>query len=116
MRARVYAVLPAAIIHFKNSITGHDALPATLRKIISGIEKHKTLDIEYKGITFEEMRTWASIPLKDKRIKPVGEKKIVKTFRLTPKAVSKLERIASEQSKEVTQVLEELINAEIPTA
>jgi hypothetical protein len=107
---RVYAVLPAVMIHFKNSITGHDAMPATLRKIIYGIEKHKNLDLEYKGIPFEEMRIWASMPLKDKRVKPVGEKKIVKTFRLTPKAVHKLERIASEQSKEVTQVLEELIN------
>ncbi len=106
---RVYAVLPAVIIHFKNSIKEQEVLPAAIKKIISAIEKNKHLDVLYKGISFKEMKTWASIPLKDKRVKPVGEKKIVKTFRLTPLAIQKLETIALEQSKDVTQVLEELI-------
>jgi hypothetical protein len=81
-----------------------------LQHIIHAIEKGKDLDITYKGIHFREMKLSAQMELNDKRVKPLGEKKIVKTFRLSPRAIAKLEKIALEESKNMTHVLEEVIS------
>ncbi|HMO18386.1 MAG TPA: hypothetical protein PKA63_08595 [Oligoflexia bacterium] len=106
---RVYNVIPAFIIHFRKSLEDLDALPAELLKITHAIEKGRELDVIYKGIHFREMKFSAEIKLNDKRVKVLGEKKVVKTFRLSPKVIAKLEEVALRESKNVTEVLEEMV-------
>jgi hypothetical protein len=109
---RVYTALPALLIHFKNSIGDISTVPKKLQEITHAIEKGQDLDLSFGGIHYREMKFMAELPLSDKRVKPLGEKKIVKTFRLSPKVVAKLEQIALKESKKMTEVIEELIERE----
>ena len=106
---RVYTVIPAFFLHYRNSIKDVEEIPDELKEIIQAIEKGKDIELSFRGIHFREMKSLAEMKLNDKRVKPVGEKKITKTFRLSPKAVAKLEEIALKESKNITSVLEEMI-------
>lgn len=64
------------------------------------------LDLSIEGITLQEMNQWARAELADKRIRPFGRKKIVKTFRLSPPVIRRLEQLAAQRGCSVTDALE----------
>jgi hypothetical protein len=58
---------------------------------------------------YEKVRIWADFPLRDKRVKSVANKKVLKTFRLDPAAVKRLREIVVEKRCTETEVVEKLI-------
>ncbi|RMG40531.1 MAG: hypothetical protein D6719_10645 [Candidatus Dadabacteria bacterium] len=108
---RVVEVLPAAIINFPGAFNDLDKLPETLSQIVFAIKKGRKLELSYLGIPFEKMAVWASVPLPDGRVKPVGEKKRLKSFRLHPEIISELSRKARAADMTQTEYLEKIIAA-----
>jgi hypothetical protein len=106
---RIFAVLPAALIHFKRAIVNTEELPVQVKQAVKAILAGEEIELSMRGICYKEMSSWARQSILDKRVKPVGQKKIVKTFRLSPETLKKLDKIAKEQSSSLTATLEKII-------
>ena len=106
---RILEVLPAAVLrlgrHFDLDPARHKQLTAVLDQLRRRVEKGDP----FCGIPYEKFKVWADFPLRDKRVKPVAKKKVVKTFRLEPLAVDGLKKAAAERGCTETEVLESLI-------
>jgi hypothetical protein len=63
----------------------------------------------FYGMPYEKVRVWTDFPLRDKRVKPLTKRKVVKTFRLDPIAVESLRKIAEQKGCTETEVLETLL-------
>ena len=103
---RILEVLPAAILrlprHFDLDPVRHEQLFATVERL----KKQKQKGPLLWGIPFEKLKTWAYLPLKDRRMKDFGKKKVTKTFRLKPEVVRRLKQLAKRQNCTETEALE----------
>ena len=103
---RILEVLPAAILrlprHFDLDPVKHDELFATVERL----KKQEPKGALLWGIPYEKLKTWAYLPLKDRRMKDVGKKKVTKTFRLKPEVVKRLKQLAKSLNCTETEALE----------
>ncbi|MCB0321950.1 MAG: hypothetical protein KDD69_00205 [Bdellovibrionales bacterium] len=106
---RVMEVFPAALIHFPRTFQHQERLPEALGEIVERIRKNLPTGRDYKGISYKKMRHWATKELRDRRTKPVGEKKVMRSYRLSPAAYEKLRAHSEKQGVTETALLEELI-------
>jgi len=106
---RVTEAFPAALIHFPKSFRHLDQLPHELKLIVSLIKNGVTSGPEYQGVPFEIMASRASQILPDRRVKPIGVRKILKCYRLRPTIVSLIQAQAKERGITETAYLENLI-------
>lgn len=87
---RIIEVLPAAVLHFPKNFVGMKKAPKelleTIADIQNGIENGKNLF----GLEYAKMKFWANTPMKDKRTRPINERRISKIYRLHPKTLKKL--------------------------
>ena len=106
---RILEVLPAAILrlgrHFDLDADKHADLAHTVAQL-RGREEHGD---SFQGIPYAKLKVWAETRLPDRRVKPTAEKKVPKTFRLHPKTIERLERIAQDNAMTETAALEKLI-------
>ena len=106
---RVLEVLPAAILHFPKTFLHLDQLPKELSDTIESIKKGKKDGQDFQGIAYSKMLHWAKKQLEDGRVKPIGKKKITKTYRFSPKVAESLKALSKKQGKSETSILEDLI-------
>lgn len=103
---RILEVLPAAVVrlprHFDLDQNRHGELFATVEKLR---KQEKNGDLLW-GIPYEKLKVWAHLPLKDRRMKDIREKKVTKTFRLKPAVVRKLRQLAKKLDCTETEALE----------
>lgn len=103
---RILEVLPAAVLrlprHFDLDPVRHAELAGTVRTIRACEDTGQ----DFMGIPFGKLKVWAELPLPDKRIKAMGEKKITKTFRLAPEVVERIRELARESECTETEALE----------
>jgi hypothetical protein len=106
---RILEVLPAAVLrlgkHFDLDPTKH----RELARVVDQLRKRDEKGEAFCDMPYEKIKVWAEVPLPDKRVKPVTEKKVVKTFRLDPKAVGRLKKITEAKGCTETEVLERLL-------
>lgn len=106
---RILEVLPAAVLrlgkHFDLDPIKHDKLA----RVVGQLQKRQSDGDDFCGMPFEKLKVWAEFPLRDKRVKTAGEKKIMKSFRLDRTAVEKLAEIAQSEGSTETEVLEKLL-------
>lgn len=106
---RILEVLPAAVVllgkHFDLDPTKHKSLAQVVEKL----RKREEQGEAFYGIPYAKIKVWVEHPLRDRRVKPVSERKVVKTFRLKPAAVARLQEIAAEKKVSETKILENLI-------
>jgi hypothetical protein len=106
---RILEVLPAAVLRLEKHF---DLNPTRHKELFHTVTQLRRREIEGKGfcnIAYEKIRIWADLPLKDRRIKPVAEKKLVRTFRFTPAVVDQLKAKAQIQECSETELLEKLV-------
>lgn len=106
---RILEILPAAIIRFPRSFLGIDKIPNELKSIIDQIRLRRDISGTYNGIELEKMAFWADFDLPDRRTKPLRDRKIPRTFRLSSEAAGKLKNFADRQQVTETAILENLI-------
>lgn len=106
---RILEVLPAAVLrlgkHFDLDPIEHKDLYLVVEQLARREEKGDA----FFGMPYEKVRVWAELPLRDGRVKPVTQKKVVKTFRLDPIALEKLKIAAKKRKSSETKVLEDLL-------
>ena len=106
---RILEVLPAALIAFPRSFIGRQHLPPDLARIVAAIRRGWAPETSFGGIQVVKMLEAARRPLRDRRAKAVGQKKVPKTFRLDPEICARLTRLAAARHVSATALLEELI-------
>jgi len=106
LEPRILEVLPAAILrlpkHFDLDRNRHVELHAAVELLRRGETEGPPL----WNIEFRKLVPWVSLPLRDRRLKPPAEKRIMKAFRLTPTAISRLQTFAEKLGCDATQALE----------
>jgi hypothetical protein len=106
---RILEVLPAAVLrlgkHFDLDPVKHEKLAL----VIAQLRKRQPDGDDFFGMPYEKVKVWADLPLRDRRVKAVGEKKIMKTFRLDRLAVERLANRARKEKSTETEVLEKLL-------
>ncbi len=106
---RVLAVLPAALIHFPKAFSDRNRLPKELSLVIDAIIRDADRGPNLFHVPFTELKRWANSTLKDKRTKPVKERKSRKTYRFSPEVVAKVEKISAQRNLTETAFLENLV-------
>lgn len=109
---RILEMLPAAVLrlpkHFDLDRAKHTELAVT-------IDRLKRMDADGPalwGIAYNKLKVWTDFDLRDGRTKTFGEKKVTKTFRLSPAAISKLKERAKKLRCTETEALEKAINGD----
>src|SRR3990167_6121047 len=92
LEPRIWEVLPAACIHFPKTFLHLEILPKPIRSVIETIIKQQPLSGSVFGISYQKMKQWAEISMRDKRVKPIGVRKVTKTFRLSPDCIKILKK------------------------
>lgn len=109
---RVLEVLPAAMIHFPKVFLGNKDIPQELNEILLNIRKGAAPPmLMWKGIETKKMLKWANMTLKDKRTRPISQKKVNRTFSLSPQTSAKLKKLSTQNQTTETGILEKLIES-----
>jgi hypothetical protein len=106
---RVLEVLPAAILRFPGIFLDIDKVPKDLREILDSIISGETIRGEWRGIDMTRIGFWLNSPLGDGRSVPFKERRVVKSFRLSPTTVRKIEHLAALQHITHSDVIDRLI-------
>jgi hypothetical protein len=61
-------------------------------------------------ISLDKVRPWLNLQLKDRRVKAVGDKKVMKTFRLAPQTVTKIRELKKASGKSEAEIIEKLVS------
>lgn len=109
LEPRILEVLPAAVIRLPKEIKLDDKVPDELHKAVKALEDKKGKGPDFFGIKYEKYRTWLELNLKDKRTKPASEKKIMRSFRLSPEAIKKLKLRQEETGLSGSDLIESLL-------
>ncbi len=94
---RVFEVLPAAMYAYPKSFLHQETLPEELQIIIKALHAGEERTTSYGGITYKEMKRWMHFQLPDKRTKPLGKKRILRTFSLPPHTCETISEIAKSE-------------------
>ncbi len=107
---RILEVLPAAILHYRKNFLGLEQTPEVLELVLKAIRNNAADGPVFESVPFAKMKHWANIRLKDKRTKPVNEKKVPKYLMLHVKHLNKLAKlVASGKFKDQTSAIEAAI-------
>lgn len=107
---RILEVLPAIVLrlekHFDFDPKKHSELANTLEDIRQGKERGR----DFLGVPYEKARHWVGFEIRDRRVKPFGEKKILRTYRFKPSTLEKLKKLSAQRGQDETAMIEELIS------
>lgn len=106
---RILEVLPAAVLRLGKHFDFDPVKHPELARVLEQLRNQKETGPEFYALPYAKIKVWANFPLRDGRMKLLGEKKITKTFRLKPEAVFRLKSIALETGCTETDVLEKRI-------
>ncbi len=106
---RILEVLPAAVLRLGKHFDLDPAFHKELAEVIDQLRRHEEKGKAFYGIPYEKLRVWAEFPLRDKRVKPLTKRKVVKTFRLDPVAIENLRRVAEQKGCTETEIIEKLL-------
>ncbi len=107
---RILEVLPAAVLRLGKHFDLNPQMHPSLARSVDQLRKREQNGDAFYGMPYEKLKVWADIPLQDKRVKPVAKKKVLKTFRLDPKAVERLSMAAVAKNCTETELLETLLS------
>lgn len=103
---RILEVLPAAVMRLEKHFDYDPRIHLELKRVIEQLRENG--EGEFFGIPAEKMRPWLNIRLKDKRTKRLDEKKVIKTFRLSPATIERIKDLKTKMKISETDLLEKL--------
>lgn len=106
---RILEVLPAAVLRLRKHFDFDPMIHQELGRIVEQLRRREDKGDAFLGVPYDKVKVWADFPLRDKRVKAVGAKKIVKTFRLNQTAVARLKKKAEAERCTETEILEKMI-------
>lgn len=111
LEPRILEVLPATIARLPHEIVLNKELKA-LTQAVNAINTQAKAGPDFMGIPFEKYKVWANLQIKDKRTKPINQKKIMRSFRLTPGSIQQLEKQMEASGKSGAEIIENLLAKE----
>jgi hypothetical protein len=106
---RILEVLPAAVLRLGKHFDLDPIRDKELAQIVEQLRKREKTGKAFCEIPYDKIKIWADFPLRDKRVKSITEKKVVKNFRLLPSTAQKLRKLAEQQGCTETDIFERLI-------
>ena len=106
---RVLELLPAVLLHFPRTVINLEKLPQELSEVIKALKAQAAIGPSYHEIPFEKFRKWAEFRPKDKRVVPLSDKKIMRSFRLKRQIAAKLSALAKAQDISEGDLIEQLL-------
>jgi hypothetical protein len=106
---RILEVLPAAVLRLSKHFDLDPLRHHELARVVDQLRRREAKGDPFCGIPYEKVKLWVEFPLRDKRVKPLTQKKVIKTFRLNPAALKCLKHTAEERKCSETEVLEKLL-------
>jgi hypothetical protein len=103
---RILEVLPAAVMRLGRHFNYDPEVHVDLRKIIEQLKQ--SVEGDFLGVPAEKIRPWLNIRLKDRRVKNLDQKKVIKTFRLSPDTISTIKSLKSAMKISEAELLERL--------
>jgi hypothetical protein len=110
---RILEVLPAAVMRLEKHFDYNPEEHIDLRRVIEQLKQN--IDGEFLGIPTEKIRPWLNIRLKDRRTKGLAEKKVIKTFRLSPGTIKRIKDLKTKMKISETELLEKLFDGTLVT-
>jgi hypothetical protein len=97
---RILEVLPAAALRLPKAIKLNplNKDERNLKLVVEDLLLNKIDGKDFLGMPYKKIKVWLDLPLNDRRTKQHSEKKVMKTFRLDPKTIQKIEKIRTEKN------------------
>jgi len=111
---RVFEILPSALLHYPASFMGWEDLPPDLLDVLSALKWKRANSPDFRGIPFHKISFWADYPLPDRRLKPISQRKIMRSFRLAPDVIQRISHEAAKQGLSEAEYLERLVRGGLP--
>jgi hypothetical protein len=109
---RVLEVLPAAILRFPSIFIDIGKAPKDLCQVLQLLTSGKPISGEWRGIDIRRIAFWLNLPLSDGRSVPFKDRRVVKSFRLSPNTIKKIEELALLQGITHSEVIDRLLQPE----
>lgn len=106
---RVLEVLPAALLHFPRCFNEREKLPPDIQAVIAALTSGATDHPPCRGIPFHKIKFWANKQLPDRRVKPLSQRKIMRSFRLSPDVIAQIKTSAAAREISEADYLELLV-------
>ncbi len=106
---RILEVLPAAVLRLGRHFDLDPERHGDLARVVARLRRGEEQGDAFYGMPYDKMKQWVELPLRDRRVKPLTKKKVVKTFRLDPAAVKCLKNLANDKQCTETEALERLL-------
>jgi hypothetical protein len=81
-RATILEVLPVAALRLAKHFDLDPIKHRELAQVVNQLRKREKTGADFFGMPYEKIKVWVDLPLSDKRMKTMIEKKVMKTFRL----------------------------------
>ncbi len=109
---RILEVLPAAVLRLTNHFDFDELKHRELATVLEELRKNKVDGPPFFEMPYRKLRTWLELPLADRRIKPLDQKRITKTYRLRPVVIAEIKRLAKEWNCTETEAIEKRLLAD----
>lgn len=111
---RILEVLPAAAARLPRAFI-YDSSKNTelLQKVILDLKENNAQGTDFLTIPYGKIKVWMNLSLNDGRTKTTESKKIMRTFRLTPETVRKMELLKKKTGITESAIIENLIRKEL---
>jgi len=111
---RILEVLPAAVARLPRAFifdTTKDT--KTLQQVVCDLNENKVNGTGFLKMPYEKIKVWMNLPLNDGRTKITENKKIMRTFRLKPETIHKMELLKNKNGTSEAALIESLVEKAI---
>lgn len=106
---RILEVLPAAIVRMPQHFDLDAEKHVRLFQVVTSLKKQEPQGEPLWGIPYDKIKQWMDLPISDRRVKDLNEKRIAKNFRLKPKTIAALRKQSKKLGCSETEVLERAV-------
>ncbi len=106
---RILEVLPAAILRLKRRFIIETDVLELIHGAVAALQEAGTTGIDFFNIPFKKYSQWMNLPLTDRRTKTISQKKVMKSFRLSPAAIKSLQKLSAQLDLSSTETLEKIL-------
>jgi hypothetical protein len=107
---RILEVLPAAAARLPRAFIFDATKDAkTLQQVVFDLKENKEKGADFLKMPYEKLKVWMNLPLNDGRTKITENKKIMRTFRLKPETIHKMELLKKKNGTSVAAIIESLV-------
>lgn len=107
---RILEVLPSAVARLpKSFIYSKSPFEDELKEVVHALKMNSNEEPSFLKISYDKIKFWMNFPILDGRTKVTDQKKIMKTFRLSPASIKKIKILKETLNLSEADVIESLL-------